>query len=87
MTYTSEKYKPRDNRYNPPAPKPDLKSCLIWFIVFIVFVGLIVGISIVFGQWKRRSVLKTKTKAKKNNETPLIDFRSVYHSRNLCTGF
>ena len=50
MTYTSEKYKPRDNRYNPPAPKPDLKSCLIWFIVFIVFVGLIVGISIVFGQ-------------------------------------
>jgi hypothetical protein len=50
MTFTSEKYKPLDNRFNPRAPKPDLKSCLIWFIAFVVIIGLIVGLSIIFGK-------------------------------------
>jgi len=35
---TSEKYKPLDNRFNPRAPKTDLKGCLIGFVAFVLFV-------------------------------------------------
>ena len=45
-TYTVEKYMPRDD-FRPRIPKPDLKSCLFWFIAFIVFVALIIGISVI----------------------------------------
>jgi len=45
--YTSEKYMPMDN-FRPRVPKPDLNSCLIWFIAFVIIVALIVGISVIF---------------------------------------
>jgi len=48
MTFTSEKYKPLDNRFNPRTPKPDLRSCLIWIIAFVIIIGLIVGLSMFF---------------------------------------
>ena len=47
--YTSEKYMPCDFNFRPRGLKPDLKSCLIWFIFFVLFVALIVGISVLFG--------------------------------------
>ena len=45
--YTSEKYMPLDN-FRPQVQKPNLKSCLIWFIAFIIIIALIVGISVIF---------------------------------------
>jgi len=44
--YTTEKYMPMDN-FRPRVFKPDLKSCLIWFLAFIIFVVLVVGISVI----------------------------------------
>ena len=46
-TYTTEKYMPIDD-FRPHVPKPDLKGCLIWFIVFVIVVTLIIGISVIF---------------------------------------
>ena len=46
--HISYKNKPLDN-FRPRVPKPDLKSCLIWFIAFILIVVLIVSISVIFG--------------------------------------
>jgi hypothetical protein len=47
MMHTSEKYKPLDD-FSPRIFKPDLKSCFFWFLALVIFIGLVVGISIIF---------------------------------------
>jgi len=47
MVFTSEKYKPTGD-FKPRVLKPDLRSCLVWFISLIVIIGIIVVIVLVF---------------------------------------
>ena len=47
MSPTSEKYKPMSD-FRPEIPEPDLRSCLVWFIVMILVVGIIVTAAIIF---------------------------------------
>lgn len=49
MTFTSEKYKTTGN-FTPGILKPDLRSCFLWFIALIILVGILVGLSILFGK-------------------------------------
>ncbi|MPM43164.1 hypothetical protein SDC9_89837 [bioreactor metagenome] len=37
-----------NNDFGPRVPKPDLKACLIWFLVFIVVVLAIMAYAIWF---------------------------------------
>ena len=44
MDFISEKYRPTGD-FRPIVPQPDLRSCLIWFVALLVFMGLL------FGSW------------------------------------
>jgi Mg2+ and Co2+ transporter CorA len=43
----SEKYKPTGD-FKPIVPETDLRSCLIWFIGFLLLMGLLFGLWWIF---------------------------------------
>jgi len=49
-TFISEKWRPMGD-FKPRVPQPDLKSCLIWFIVFLIIIGTLIGLGFVFKKW------------------------------------
>jgi hypothetical protein len=50
MSYISEKYKPTGD-FKPFVPQPDLKGCIKWFIVFIIIIGIFVGLGFLLKKW------------------------------------
>lgn len=46
-------------------PKPDFRSCLIWFIILIVVIGIIVSVSVIFDIDTDDRVYKFAKKAEK----------------------
>jgi len=49
-SFISEKYRPMGD-FKPIVPQPDLKSCFIWFIVFLIIIGTILGLGFIFNKW------------------------------------
>jgi hypothetical protein len=49
-SFISEKYRPMGD-FKPIVPQPDLKSCFIWFIAFLIIIGIFVGLGFVFKKW------------------------------------
>ena len=46
-------------------PKPNFRSCLVWFIILIVVIGIIVSVSVIFDIDTDERVYKFAKKAEK----------------------